>query len=413
MARPGRSPEPAEFGSVRRAVRLACAWIPLLLLFVPLALAGRSRAEMPEAPDGHPGLGFERDARELAKYLRKPPKKDRKFLESWAELPGDVQVLWNEYLRDVRKAKLFLVLDEKAGDPTLAELFDAWRAAAADLPAALADDQPHAELLARLHVDLRFRWRAELYGGFALERQELMAGLAVLNGMNDGFVVLGDSEAQEISARVDLAAARLRSMLLDLDALSKAGGKGPGSPTDERIAALLSAARDVDAGARTRRLAAFEAKLEQTRERLVETLFVGPLARELEVALLRREASIQDAAAIAKELRPFLPEMPEGAEPPEEIAEMKKSHRYAYANRLAVEGLARDPLSAELAYSAGLASDFAYDPRVTRPWFDRFLAIRGIRAHDERTSRSLGRPLDSWELHALDEVQGSRLSLPR
>lgn len=367
--------------------------------------------EMPEAPDGHPGLGMERSARELAKYLRKPPRQDRDAIESWTALPGQVEVRWNEIARDARERKLFDVVEGVQGDPTLTDLFAAWRAAAADLPAALAESEPHAEALARLHVDARFRTLADLHADFALERRELMSGLAVLQGMNDGYVVLRDEEAQEISARVDLAAARMRSMALDLDALAEAGADGPGRATDELVEECLATAREPDAQARLRQLSGLEARLATTRERLADTLFSARLAREVELALRRREAALQDAARRARELRPYLPETAEGAEPPEEIAEMKKSHRYAYALRLAVEGLAIDPLNAELAYFAGLSADFTQGPRVTRPWFDRFLAIRGIREHD---ARGLERPLDAWETHALDEVRdGAPAGLPR
>lgn len=394
------------FGLSRLALALACLALPLAAQ--PTHASAR---EMPEAPDGHPGLGTERSARDLAKYLRKPPRKDRDAIESWSSLPGEVEVLWNEIARDARKRKLFEVVADAPGDPSLADLFATWRTAATDLHAALAESEPHAEALARLHVDARFRTLADLHTDFALERRELMSGLAVLHGMNDGYVVLRDEEAQEISARVDLAAARLRSMALDLDALVKSGADGPGRPTDALVDECLALAREPDEQARLRQLSGFEARLSTTRDRLAETLFSARLAREVELALRRREAAIQDAARRARELRPYLPETPEGAEPPEEIAELKKSHRYAYALRLAVEGLAIDPLNAELAYFAGLSADFTQGPRVTRPWFDRFLAIRGIREHD---ARGLERPLDAWETHALDEVRdGGPAGLPR
>jgi hypothetical protein len=393
------------------------ARIALGLCCLCLALSGSAAVasfpvlEMPEAPDGHPGLGIDRDARELARYLRKPPKKDRGYIESWSSLPGEVEVRWNEVERDARKRALFDVVEDAESDPHLADLFRTWREAAADLHASLAEDRPHAAVLARLHVDVPFRILADLHADFALERRELMSGLAVLHGMNDGYVVLNDGEAQEISARVDLAAARLRSMALDLDALIEADGKGPGAATDALVEECLALAREADDAARLRGLSAFEARLEQTRERLGETLFSARLAREVEVALRRREALIQDANRRALELRPYLPETAEGAEPPEEIAEMKKSRRYAYALRLAVEGLAIDPLNGDLAYFAGLSADFTQGPRVTRPWFDRFLAIRGIREHDKRGN---ARTLDAWERHALDEVQdGGPPGLPR
>lgn len=385
--------------------RVACA---LPLLAANVCVASQS---MPEAPDGHPGLGTQRDANELARYLRKPSAKDAKEIESWSALPGRVQVQWNEFERRARKRELFSVVGKLPQEPTLADLFHAWRTASEDLPKALASSEPHAQRLAELHVDLRFRALANLHEDFLLERRELMSGLAVLHGMNDGYVVLRDEEAQEISARVDLAAARLRSMALDLDTLQKAGADDPGHPTAALVQECLDAAREPVAGARMRRFATLNEKLDQTADRLSATLFSGRLARDCEPALRRREAAIQDAERRAKEVRPFLLETKEGADPPPEIAEMKKSSRYAYALRLSVEGLAIDPLNAELAYYAGLASDFTQGPRTTRPWFDRFLAIRGIREHDPKR---LEREMDDWERHALDEVQDAGpTGLPR
>ena len=88
---------------------------------------------------------------------------------------------------------------------------------------------------------------------------------------------------------------------------------------------------------------------------------------------------------------------------PAEIRKMSKLERHQLALRHATEGLAEDPFSPELTFYAALATAGVGDPVRSRPWFDRYLALRGIRAHDHRTYQ--GRKLEPDEQTALDEVQ--------
>ena len=71
--------------------------------------------------------------------------------------------------------------------------------------------------------------------------------------------------------------------------------------------------------------------------------------------------------------------------------------------RRALEGLSFDPLDAELCFVAAHGSDFVWGDIQSRPLYDRYLALRGIRAHDDRTIR--GRELTERELEALLVVQ--------
>jgi hypothetical protein len=50
-----------------------------------------------------------------------------------------------------------------------------------------------------------------------------------------------------------------------------------------------------------------------------------------------------------------------------------------------------------------LSTDWLADRVRSRPWFDRYLALRGIRAHDHRTYQ--GKELEADEQIALDAVQ--------
>jgi len=69
----------------------------------------------------------------------------------------------------------------------------------------------------------------------------------------------------------------------------------------------------------------------------------------------------------------------------------------------ALRGLDADPLADELTWWVAATADEVYDPRESRPWFDRYLALRGIRVDREETLRR--RELDELEQRAVEEVR--------
>jgi hypothetical protein len=84
---------------------------------------------------------------------------------------------------------------------------------------------------------------------------------------------------------------------------------------------------------------------------------------------------------------------------------MSKQDRHRVALRHAAEGLAEDPFSPELSLYMALSTDWLVDRIHSRPWFDRYLALNGIRAHDHRTYQ--GKELSSDMQIALDAVQSN------
>jgi hypothetical protein len=67
------------------------------------------------------------------------------------------------------------------------------------------------------------------------------------------------------------------------------------------------------------------------------------------------------------------------------------------------EALAYDPLGEELNWFEAEATDFLSGAIESKRYFDRYLALRGIRAHDHRTYQD--RTLSREEKRALDAVQ--------
>jgi hypothetical protein len=133
------------------------------------------------------------------------------------------------------------------------------------------------------------------------------------------------------------------------------------------------------------------------------TLCTTRQAVELGAMLAQRRASVAAAADILPSVRELLPETPEGAKANAEIQSLPKSRRYAYAAHTAAQALGYDALNEELNYLAGLAADFSYGQLESRRWFDRYLALRGIRSHEYKTYGE--RKLTREERRALDVVQ--------
>ena len=81
---------------------------------------------------------------------------------------------------------------------------------------------------------------------------------------------------------------------------------------------------------------------------------------------------------------------------------MTKSDRRQRAARFAALAAASDPLDEGAIWLAATTSDASSGRFEARRWFDRYLALHGIRAHDDRTYR--GRTLTGEEQRALDAL---------
>ena len=100
-----------------------------------------------------------------------------------------------------------------------------------------------------------------------------------------------------------------------------------------------------------------------------------------------------------KDLLQLLPFTVEGRGAPQGIVGMKNIDRYRRAATTGIEGLAADPFHPALNYLTAEAFDFFAGEHVSKVYFDRFLALRGIRTYDYVTYGK--RQLDRMETRAL------------
>ncbi len=361
-----------------------------------------SRTEWGVAPDGQPGFGSGRKLRDLERLLRSSDPGDRATLAGLRALPGKVEALAREAADQARVNKYTQILEQDA-PPTLEAMGAALRAAATNAEARLERGNA-SEVLARMLVDVRFRARARAAAGLALELRELNAALGLLSAHLDGVPNLSDRDADLVARRADLAASRLRAIQLDLTALR------PDPATDradidasgdrERLKAALALG---DRAQRSAEIAALLATLDDRESRAVMVLFTTLLEPKVEALVRARARAIERAAGSVLNVRATMPDTPEGKKAPPDLRELSKASRYGLAARAGMEAIAVDPLNDTLHYLVAQSVDFQWGIRESAQWFDRYLALRGIRPSDHRTYKD--RRLTVEERAALEAMQ--------
>jgi hypothetical protein len=378
---------------------------PMLAAAIALCLAAAAppRADHPLAPDGQRGLGAETKVGDLLSLLRSNRAEDERFLAQLFALKSDLRVLAGAVSARYRELGLYDALDRKA-EPSLDALHARLAELEADPLAALAASGRAARAFARMEVDPRFHARARVLAAFEREARELSAGLAVLRGATDGFVVLNEEEAHAIAARADLAASWLRAAKNDLNALQPSDDRA----LDEAAAALVRSATSSEGeGVRRAAVASAIERSHAAADAISAQLFTVRLEAKSAQLFEWRARALDRAAPLRSEALEFLPDTPEGHAARDEVRALAKHERVRFALGRAREGLAHDPLDDTLAWATAHAADFLYGLEESRPFYDRFLALRGIRAHDHRTMQ--GRDLDEREKEALDAVQRAYL----
>jgi hypothetical protein len=132
-------------------------------------------------------------------------------------------------------------------------------------------------------------------------------------------------------------------------------------------------------------------------------LFTTRLETKLAVEFNNRAQALSTASDLLKKVRLTFPGTPESEKAGPDVTRHSKGRRLAEAGKRATEALGYDPLNEELNWFAGEASDFLWGAIESKRYFDRYLALRGIRVHDHRTYKD--RALTHEEKRALEAVQ--------
>ena len=366
-----------------------------------LALSGAAFAQE-KASDGRPSLAWRGGAQELSRVLVRPRTPEEKLLAAdLFGLEAAVMLRLSLATRELRPRGC-MALIEDAGGGSFLELAQRYEELYQRASTELAVGDERARGLGICLLDPAFGVRYRAIKGVSGELTELRRGLAILVATQVGHVSLSNEEALIIAQRVDRSAALLRSMMLDLDLLSASDFAGE-QVSSLAVEELIAAARRRGQEERQRALSALLGPPETVVQRMAGSLSGVRLRTALSGDLVLREAARARAVLHVEELARLVPGRLPDKEVPAEVLKMKKHERFEVAIRHAAEGLAEDPLSPELCFYMALSTDWLVDRVRSRSWFDRFLALKGVRAHDHRTYQ--GKELSPDVQIALDAVQ--------
>jgi hypothetical protein len=367
---------------------------------VALAPLARAQQSVASAPDGRRGFGSKASVADVLATVRSTKDLDRAFLAELDALPSELAVLEAGALERYRE-RGYLALFDRSTEPSLALVHAELDLALADPLAALSSAGPRAEILARMVSDLRLRVRAKASAAVELDVRELRRGLAVLRGATEGFVLLTQAEIDAIAARLDLSASFLRAARNDLRALRQVGDE---SEIERRAQVLLSTARASEGvnvkRAKLERELATLAGLQQAME---SALFTTRLRSETHELLDWRQRVFDESVPLRDEALLWMPDSETAKLAPPEVQKLSRGERMRGARQRAQESAAIDPLDPEALWALAHTADYFSGLVESRPWYDRFLALRGIRSHDHRTYAE--RKLDAREREALDSLQ--------
>jgi hypothetical protein len=370
------------------------------LVLAAAPLQGPTTWEPGPAPDGQPGLEQRGRLQDLLGLMRSRRKEDEALLAEIGGLEAALSILAESTAGLYRARGLFQVLDPRVPSG-LAAFHRRWREFQADPEAFLALPEAKGRLWAKILCDVRVGMRCEVLEGWEADAREVRAGLALLRANADEWARLDESTGAVVARRVDLAAALLRARIKDLSALRET----PGTPSevDEAQVGRILAALALEQPERGRSLAREFALIEGRAAAMADVLFLTRLWAAAQSRIRWREELDRRAREARAQALVLSPDTPEGRDAPREIRLHKKTTRRREAFARAVEALALDPFDERLAYLAGLQAEYVRGSYDFVDYYDRFLALRGIRVHNDRTWRK--RELDADEKHALAQIQ--------
>lgn len=378
-----------------------------LLLGMGLPAVGGQDGDR-RAPDGRRGLGPEPEVRDLSRLFHSSDPADEAFLGALYDLPSEVDVMVGT-LREEYRARGYFAILEEADEVNLENLHLRFDRMALDPLVAMSEGGESARAFAACFVDPRFRVRRTILEGWRREADELLRGMAVLRGPSENWIEIHFEESNQIATRVDLAASRLRSLKTDLSALrpKEFGAGGPGEP---KIQAMLDLLQLADRGERLLGLARLEAQVQRAHNQMLGMLSITRLDEHVEPLLAWRDGVLAQVESIRAQAVLWFPEGEDPIDLPREVAREDRGDRMRYAHEFALSGLSYDPMDEELVWITARANDYKWSRLRSRPWYDRYLALRGISSRDDRTYRH--RTLTERERTALFEVQQPAIGDP-
>jgi hypothetical protein len=336
--------------------------------------------------DGQPAFGSKAQLRQVEKFWRKPSTADQAVRLALADLVPRFEVeVAMARAEDQRQGldRLVLAFHSDLADPE----FDPSALVLEELivdPFSVGLNAQYALVLVRVAGDARRQVRIWLLQEGAQEVRELRAAYALLNSHTYGLGRLEEvGLLQLITARLDLAALRLRAILADLEVFQE----GPGSELSVPNADVVRLAQAFVMGEREAGGAwsQWVSAAKQSARDFGAGTNLSALNKNQAATLALREAGRKKAFQNLVLMRDLAPA--DGTFPPlnDINAKLSRFERCQEVIRLGLVALAQDPFMAEVHQLVGISLDFARSRRDAAVYLDRYLHLEGIRFYDTWT----------------------------
>ena len=356
-----------------------------------------------EAPDGKPGLGTEPTLRAVERLWRRPEGADLEVLLRWWSRLRSLDLHLARHRRADEALGLVDLARSRAG---VARALEEDRAIPEVLARATADPfsegltAAEALVLVRVLGDARRSAREVVLAEARFEAARVRSTFALLDAHTHGLGRLEEPGTLAVlCGQLDLALARLRAALADLEALAPPLGgdevRAPGAEALRIAQAFVLGDREVG-----RTWTLWVADAAAARDALLQGSHLATFDRFASMALEARARGIVAAKEATAELRRAAAERLEGLLLGGSLPQGgREEQRLEALGRTALLG---DPLHAELNRLVGLLTEASRGRFFALPWLDRSLHLQGIRFYDDWTVT--GRPRTREQQDALSRV---------
>ena len=342
--------------------------------------------------DGQPAFGARAELRHVEKFWRKPSPADAGVRLALADLLPrfDVERAMAQ-VEDRRMGldRLVLAFQSDLADPEADPSAFVLEQLTID-PFSVVLNPENALTLVRVMGDSRRQVRTWLLEEGRVEARELRSAFAMLDTHTHGLGRLEEPGVlQLVTARLDLAAVRMRAILVDLEVFQE-------GPTQRLFVPNTEAVRLAQAFVMGEREAGsawsqWVTSAHHSAEDFASGTQLASLDKSQATTLALRTAGRKKAAGTLIKMRELAPA--DGAFGVLLCSDgrLSRFERCQAAIRLGLEALSQDPFAAEVHQIVGISLDFTRSRPNAAVYLDRYLHLVGIRFYDSWTVPPLGR----------------------
>jgi len=342
--------------------------------------------------DGQPAFGARAELRQVEKFWRKPSPADAGVRLALADLLPrfDVERAMAQ-VEDRRMGldRLVLAFQSDLADPEADPSAFVLEQLTID-PFSVVLNPENALTLVRVMGDSRRQVRTWLLEEGRVEARELRSAFALLDTHTHGLGRLEEPGVlQLVTARLDLAAVRMRAILVDLEVFQEGPGQRLFVPNTEAVRlaqAFVMGEREAGSA-----WSQWVTSAKHSARDFASGTQLASLDKNQAATLALRTAGRNKAAGTLIKMRELAPADGTFAVLLGSDGRLSRFERCQAAIRLGLEALSQDPFAAEVHQITGISLDFTRSRPDAVVYLDRYLHLVGIRFYDSWTVPPGGR----------------------